>query len=72
MSRIQEEYVLYNELKNYGCMEKCVMVTTVHALSVAIRFLTATLAREMAVKGDRVKWSDWNTCYYGLGEGSER
>ena len=29
-------YKNYIELKNYWCMEKCVMVTNLHALSVAI------------------------------------
>ena len=34
--------------------------------------IPVTLAREMAVKGDRVNWSDWNTCYSGQGDDSER
>ena len=34
--------------------------------------IPVTLVRETAVKGDRVNWSDWNTCYSGQGDGSER
>ena len=34
--------------------------------------IPVTLAREMTVKDDRVNWSDWNTCYSGQGDGSER
>ena len=43
--------ILYIELNNYGCMETCVMVTTLHALSVVIRFLTicAQLSIRLAI-----------------------
>ena len=36
--------------------------------------IPVTLARqsEMTVKDDRVNWSDWNTCYSGQGDDSER
>ena len=33
---LQIVYVLYIELNNYGYTEKCVMVTILHALSIAI------------------------------------
>ena len=40
MSSIQAEYVLYLKLKELWLYEKCVMITTLLALSIAIRFLT--------------------------------